>query len=103
MIDTVVSDAHDYAEKYLDGDLRPLKSVFRWVDAMRGELDKPINEINVRVLRATQDIGAISVKNYDYTPLDKSIGAIHEFFYYNMRSYKKLRILGDDFDKGDPI
>jgi hypothetical protein len=67
------------------------------------ELDKNVDVIPERILRAMQDIGVSGVKDYEETPLGDAIGLLTSELYYSIPYYKNLHVLGMDFGKGDPI
>ena len=99
----VYCDAIDYCIKYQDVNLNYMKNLFVWLEALQGELDKPLCEIQIRVLRATHDMGAMAVRAYEDTPLEKSISGITYLFYDAIPFYKDLEPLRMDYGKGDPI
>jgi len=67
------------------------------------ELDKNEDYISERVLRAVMDVGAISVKNFEETPLGESIDRLFHELYVGIPDFKNLHRLGNDFGKCNPI
>lgn len=61
------------------------------------------NKINERILRAMHNIGILSYRDFENTPLEDTLGEITEQLYYAFPCYKDLEPLGTDFGEGNPI
>lgn len=81
----------------------PMSSVFIVLRLLKDELKRDPNNINKRVLRAMHDVGAMSVKVFENTPLDDGIEELTGYLYQNLKGYRELGPLRMDFGKGKPI
>lgn len=79
----------------------PETDVKRVLDLLEKEINK--QEQNPRVLAAYRDITVLSVRNYENTPLGKSISALSKQLANENDIYARVGVLGMDFGKQDPI
>lgn len=103
LIDKALEEADTYIVRYYHGDEKPMTGTKKALCLLKSEVINQPNNINERVLRGMADIGGMSVKAYENTPLEEAIGAVTEMLYYGIPHYKHLEPLRMDFGKGDPI
>jgi hypothetical protein len=103
LIEIAKKDADSYIEKYYHGNDKDMINTKKALNYLKVELLNNPNEINERVLRAMHDMGVAAVKMYYDSPLESSLSNLIDKLSREIPEYKKLKPLGLDFGKGDPI
>jgi hypothetical protein len=81
----------------------PVYMTKKAIDLLIIELERDDEIISERVLRAMQDIGGLSVKNFENTLLYDSIRKLYKQMWDTIPEFKELSPLRMDLGKGIPI
>lgn len=105
LIDKVVDDMAlvQSKSKRLTFESEPIKSIYALLKVLRSEVLQNPESINTRVLRGMRDVGMAAFKDFENTPLEESIGKLVEELYKDIKSYKNVRPLREEFGKGYPF
>lgn len=73
------------------------------LNSLKDEYKRNGYNINTRVLRGCHDVGVFSYRDYEGTELESAIDDILNELYVKIPHYKTLKILGEDFGRGQPF
>ena len=95
-------ELEQFVDQYCNGEYDwPESHVKLVLDLLEKEIDK--KDQNPRVFAAYRDITVVSVRNYENTPLGRSISALSKQLEAENSIYPKVGVLGLDFGKQDPV
>lgn len=84
-------------------DREPILSTKKVLVLLKYEIESRPNKINERLLRAMHDLGMSSYKDFENTSLEEALNDLTAALYNEIPDYKKLKPLGMDFGKGNPV
>jgi hypothetical protein len=100
----VLKDLDEYKRiRTITPENTPVHMTKKAIDLLIIELERDDEIMSERVLRAMQDIGGLSVKNFENTLLDDSIRKLYKQMWNTIPEFKELSPLRMDWGKGIPI
>jgi hypothetical protein len=103
LIDAALAEADDFEKKYYVNKEWLMDGTRKSLLLLKSEVLLHPEKINNRVLRAMNDTGMASFKQFENSPLESAINKVTGFLYNEIPEYRHLKPLYGDFDKGDPI
>lgn len=91
----------EFTRKYYKSNSMP--DTLKILNEFKKEISKNPENINERILRGCHDLGMSSYKVYENSTLETAIDDLISELWNTIPRYRKLKPLGKDFGKGDPI
>jgi hypothetical protein len=105
IIETALIELEKFAvdSEYYSVNKKPISGFIEVLELLKLEFQNNPMNINERVLRATRDASGIIAKQFEETSFEKSFYDVIDFLYDVIPDYNKLKPLGMDYKKGNPI
>lgn len=99
LLNEAVKSSDSYLEQYYYEDNQSVLDTKKVLLRLKNEIENNPAKVDETILRAMHDVGISSYKEFENTPLEKTINEVTEWLYENIPSYKNLSPLGSDFER----